>query len=105
MPTVTPGGAAPPGASTTTGMSAVEIVGVRLGDGPRTLVVNLAACGAARNAVDVSEHPSRVLLYARTTGGSDAFCSDGTTVSLTRDLGQRTIIDGQSGKPLTVEGR
>jgi hypothetical protein len=105
MPTVTPGATAPPGASTTTGMAAVEIVGVRLGDRPHILVVNLAACGAARNAVDVSEDPSRVLLYARTTGGGDAFCSDGTTVSLTRDLGQRTVIDGQSGKPLTVEGR
>jgi hypothetical protein len=105
MPTVTPGVTAPPGASTTTGMSAVGVVGVRLGDGPRTLVVNLAACGAVRNAVDVSEDTSRVLLYARTTGGGDGFCSDGTTVSLNQDLGQRSVIDGQSGQPLTVEGR
>jgi hypothetical protein len=105
MPTVTPGVTAPPGASTTTGMSAVGVVGVRLGDGPRTLVVNLAACGAVRNAVDVSEDASRVLLYARTTGGGDAFCSDGITVSLNQDLGQRTVIDGQSGQPLIVEGR
>lgn len=105
MPTVSPGGTAPPGASTTTGMSAVGVVGVRVGEEPRNLVVNLAACGAVRNAVDVSEVASRVLLYARTTGGGDGFCSDGTTVSLSQDLGQRTVIDGLTGQSLTVEGR
>ena len=105
MPTVTPGVTAPPGATTTTGMSAVGVVGFRFGEGPRTLVVNVAACGAVRNAVDVSEDPSRVLLYARTTGGSDAFCSDGATVSLAQELGQRTVIDGHSGQPAIVEGQ
>ena len=78
---------------------------VRLGEGSRTLVVNLAACGAIRNAVDVSEDASRVLLSARTTGGSDAFCSDGVTVFLTQELGQRTVVDGHSGQPVSVEGR
>jgi uncharacterized protein YjhX (UPF0386 family) len=86
-------------------MSAVGVVGVRLGEGSRTLIVNLAACGAIRNAVDVSEDASRVLLYARTTGGGDGFCSDGTTVSLNQELGQRTVVDGHSGQPLSVEGR
>lgn len=105
MPTGTPSVTAPPGASTTTGMSAVGVALVRLGEGSRTVVVNLAACGAIRNAVDVSEDASRVLLSARTTGGSDAFCSDGVTVFLTQELGQRTVVDGHSGQPVSVEGR
>lgn len=84
---------------------AVGVALVRLGEGSRTLVVNLAACGAIRNAVDVSEDASRVLLSARTTGGSDAFCSDGVTVFLTQELGQRTVVDGHSGQPVSVEGR
>jgi hypothetical protein len=105
MPTGSPGGTAPLVVSTTTGMSAVGVVGVRVGEGSRTLVVNLAACGAVRNAVDVIEDASRVLLYARTTGGGDGFCSDGTNVVLSQDLGQRTVIDGQTGQSLTVEGR
>lgn len=103
MPRVTPGATAPAGASTTTGMSAVGIVGVRSGERARSLIVNLAACHADRNAVDISEDGSRVLLYARTTGGIDGFCSDGVTVSLAQELGQRTVVDGNSGQPLTVE--
>jgi hypothetical protein len=105
MPTVTPGATAPAGATTTTGMSAVGIVGARLGERVRTLIVNLAACNAERNAVDIGEDGSRVLLYARTTGGGDGFCSDAVTVSLGQELGQRTVIDGSSGQPLTVEAR
>jgi hypothetical protein len=103
MPTVTPGATAPAGATTTTGMSAIGIVSVRLGERARTLIVNLAACNADRNAVDVAEDGSRVLLYARTTGGTDGFCSDGVTVSLAQELGRRTLVDGNSGQPLPVE--
>lgn len=89
--------------TTTTGMSAVDIVSVRLGERHKDLIVNLAACNAERNAVDVSEDETRVLLYARTTGGGDAFCSDGVTVSLARELGRRTVADGNSGKNITVQ--
>ena len=103
MPTVTPGATLPAGATTTTGMSAIGIVSVRLGERARTLIVNLAACNADRNAVDIGEDGSRVLLYARTTGGSENACSDGVIVSLAQELGQRTVVDGNSGQPLTVE--
>jgi hypothetical protein len=105
MPTVTPGATVPVGATTTTGMAAIGIVSVRSGERERTLIVNVAACNADRNAVDIAEDSSRVLLYARTTGGTDGFCSDGVTVSLTQELGQRTVVDGNSGRPLTVEPR
>jgi hypothetical protein len=88
--------------TTTTGLSAVDIVSVRLGEKRKDLIVNLAACNAERNAVDVAEDETRVLLYARTTGGGDGFCSDGVTVSLARELGQRTVLDGNSGKTITV---
>jgi len=69
------------------------------------LIVNLAACNAERNAVDIAEDRSQVLLYARTTGGSDGFCSDGVTVPLAQELGQRTIVAGNSGQRLTMEAR
>lgn len=88
--------------TTTTGMSAVDIVSVSVGDKRRDLIVNLAVCNAERNAVDVAENETRVLLYARTTGGG-GFCSDGVTVSLARELGQRTVVDGNSGKVITVQ--
>lgn len=89
--------------TTTTGMSAVDIVSVSVGEKRHDLIVNLAACNAERNAVDVAENETRVLLYARTTGGGDGFCSDGVTVSLARELGQRTVVDGNSGKSVTVQ--
>ena len=89
--------------TTTTGMSAVDIVSVRLAPRRRDLIVQLAACNAERNAVDVSEDETRVLLYARTTGGGDGFCADGVTVSLARELGQRTAVDGHRGKDVAVQ--
>jgi hypothetical protein len=102
MPTDRPGVTAPAGVTTTTGMSAIGIVSVRLGE-RRQLIVNLAVCNADRNAVDVAEDGTRVVLTARTTGGAEGFCSDGVTVSLTQDLGQRAVIDASSGRPLIVE--
>jgi hypothetical protein len=89
--------------TTTTGMSAVDIVSVSLGDKRNDLLVNLAACNAERNAVDVAEDENRVLLYARTTGGGDGFCSDGVTVPLARELGERTVVDGNSRKTITLQ--
>ena len=89
--------------TTTTGMSAVDIVSVRLGEKRQDLIVELAACGAERNGVDVAENETRVLLYARTTGGGGGFCSDGVTVSLDRELGHRTVVDGNSGKTITLQ--
>jgi hypothetical protein len=102
MPLVTPGATVPPGASTTTGMSTVGIVGIRRGTG-RALIVNVAACGSVRNAVDVGEDATRVVLYARTTGGGDGFCSDGVTVSLVREFDGRTVVDGHSSRPVAVD--
>lgn len=91
--------------TTTTGMSAVDIVSVSVGEKRQDLIVQLAACNAERNAVDVAEDETRVLLYARTTGGDDGFCSDGVMVSLARELGQRTVVDGQQRKNHHAAGR
>lgn len=84
-------------------LRAVEIHGAQLLPDGR-LVANLNVCNAGENAVQVSESDGEVLVTARTDGpvvGDD--CSDGIGVPLSSRLGDRELVDGTTGEPITVD--
>lgn len=84
------------------GLRPVEIIeAVMVSSGE--LYVNIDACNAQRNEVEVRQSAEEVGIQVLTTdepGGDD--CSDAVRVRLNAPLGDRTIFDDSTGSPVQV---
>lgn len=83
------------------GRQPASLAEVRLGDDASTLIVSVNSCHGSPSA-SVAEEPGRIVITAEANLDSDQTCLDGLTIELGEILGERDVIDGVSGKSMSV---
>lgn len=85
------------------GRREASISDAQVGDDDRTLILSVGACNADDNRAEVVESEREIVVTVTTddgVGGDD--CADGVTVTLTRPLAGRQIVDGSTGESVAV---
>lgn len=85
------------------GARQVPVVDARLKADGKTLELGLPVCDAEQVQVTTEESTDQVRVTVEVTGGSDD-CASGTEVELARRLGDRPLIDTETGDPVVVHG-
>lgn len=86
------------------GRQPASLTEVRLGDDGRTLIASSNSCHGSPSASAVEES-GQVVITTEANLDDDRTCLDGLTIELSKILGDRSVVDGVSGKPMNVVAR
>ncbi|MBK9178607.1 MAG: hypothetical protein IPM45_03345 [Acidimicrobiales bacterium] len=86
------------------GVEAAPIERAVAGPGGSTLVLTVGLCDARDVDTRVIEGPGQVRVGVLVRGDPERDCTGEVTVRLSRPLGDRVLIDDNSGRQVPVEG-